>query len=373
LGSKTELEIGAEYACAYYGANKPASEIVTFIFEPGEDALFCRPYELLAFDRCPWLTDPGHSLRRVLRPNRDLPALRPVSALPLRVLTVSASPLGWAATALSSGGSMIEPNLGTFDFISGSNTRQQLSDLTRKNRYDIVEFIVHGGGNPPGSALVFADKDNRPDLCDGNELYQQITPGGGQPPQFVLLFSCDGAGAIASAPTRAGPVAWHLLLSGVPSVIAMQTPITIPTALKARELFYDALLKGDTLDQAVSKMRPGVQPWYAPVLALREGHVGSLLSGSLRERLIKLADHNREVAGLYDRNTTPSDDLRTYLAEHVPQDDRRLLHNRREIAAKLIHAVRIEFWSMSPSSEEGRSQSAAHNEREHAHQPSKAN
>jgi hypothetical protein len=130
----------------------------------------------------------------------------------------------------------------------------------------------------------------------------------------------------------------------VPIVIAMQTLVPIASALAARSAFYRALLAGSSLDHIVAEMRKAdSRLWYAPVLAQREGHSGSLLSKDARGFLKRLADHNVEIEAKFSRGADRKE-LRSYL-QAMPKADRRLLHRRGDIAEMLLKATSDELSS----------------------------
>ena len=80
----------------------------------------------------------------------------------------------------------------------------------------------------------------------------------------------------ASALDAFSSVAGALLRRGIPSVLAMQFPITNPAAVEFSRTFYEGLADGLPVDAAVTEARhavrmtmPGTLEWGTPVLYLR--------------------------------------------------------------------------------------------------------
>ena len=80
-------------------------------------------------------------------------------------------------------------------------------------------------------------------------------------PRFAFLHMCEG-GAIDKQDSSAG-VALCLAQKGVPAVVAMQHPIEINTSTVFSKVFYEALVAGQTIDEAVQLGRASIAEQYA--------------------------------------------------------------------------------------------------------------
>jgi predicted ATPase len=124
----------------------------------------------------------------------------------------------------------------------------------------LLHFAGHGETRPGGGVIALnGPRANSERLLKGSELAQWLTQA---ETQLVFLSACDTAGA-------SGSVAEVLIDGGVPSVVAMQTPIPDATQPHFARIFYGALLSGSSTDEAMAEARQSVgspTAWASAVL-----------------------------------------------------------------------------------------------------------
>lgn len=124
----------------------------------------------------------------------------------------------------------------------------------------LLHFAGHGETRPGGGVLALnGPRANSERLLKGADLAQWL---GQAATQFVFLSACDTAGA-------AGSLAEVLVDSGVPSVVAMQTPVPDATQPHFARIFYGALLTGSSTDEAMAEARQSMgssMAWASAVL-----------------------------------------------------------------------------------------------------------
>jgi hypothetical protein len=152
-------------------------------------------------------------------------------------------------------------------------------------RTDVFHFSGHGefsqepgpafGGAVGEGGLVFADRENRAVPVAADRFAEMLT---GRGVRLVVLGACDSG-------RRDGHNLWSgvaaaLLKAGVPAVVAMQFTINDRLAAAFDTTFYQGLVAGLTIDEAVAlgraavrrkalESKPDVRDWAAPVLYLR--------------------------------------------------------------------------------------------------------
>ena len=150
-------------------------------------------------------------------------------------------------------------------------TMTELQRRLRNGRYHVLHFMGHGGFDDNGGVLVFQGSDGRSRLVGAEELgvhlHDHPTMG------LVLLNSCEGARTGATDPFSG--TAQELIQQGLGAVIAMQFEITDEAAISFSETFYESLVLGSPVDEAVAAGRkavlslPNPLEWATPVLYLR--------------------------------------------------------------------------------------------------------
>jgi hypothetical protein len=233
-----------------------------FLFDPAEDDYMCLSTPLI---RRPQL-------------------LRPVRALgvsgPLRVLGMVATPgdqprlgaegeqrrLAAAMTALEG---RVE-----LEWADGQRWRDLNVALRRRGPWHVLHFIGHGGFDSLAQegVLILADEDGRSQALPASDLALLVEKHPSV--RLAVLNACDTGQA--SALNAFSSVAGALLRRGIPSVLAMQFPITDTAAIEFSRTFYEGLADRLPVDAAVTEARQAVRfslsgtlEWGTPVLYLR--------------------------------------------------------------------------------------------------------
>lgn len=187
----------------------------------------------------------------------------------LRVLLVTADPgsprfqrLPWLAAEARSITAVFEASrrrgieLRAIHDAMPTNLERTLADF----RPHLVHFAGHGETRPGGGVLALnGPRANSERLLKAGDLAEWLANAG---TQFVFLSACDTAGAAHS-------VADALIDGGVPSVVAMQTPVADAGQPHLARVFYGALLGGASTDEAMAEARQSSgspTAWAAPVL-----------------------------------------------------------------------------------------------------------
>ncbi len=156
-------------------------------------------------------------------------------------------------------------------------TLDRLLDLLRRpgKPIDILYLVCHGRLHNDEPILYFEDEDGAVKPISGASFAADIG-GLAQPPQLVVLASCESAGVapgIAAAHARAltgvGPL---LGRAGVPAVLAMHGRITMPTASAFVQKFFEELDDHGQVDRAAAAARKQVREaadFWMPVLFTR--------------------------------------------------------------------------------------------------------
>ncbi len=168
-------------------------------------------------------------------------------------------------------------------------TLEELREELLGNAHQVVHFMGHGGFDPQAGegSLAFSDGAGNRNWVSSAELAEQLADRTAI--RLVVLNACWTARAGAVAP-YAG-VATSLLRAGVPSVLAMQFPISDLAAFAFSRMFYRRLSRGDSIDAAVTEGRMAIRrqerssiEWGTPVLFER------MASGRLVEPAATAAD-----------------------------------------------------------------------------------
>jgi hypothetical protein len=160
---------------------------------------------------------------------------------------------------------------------TAGETVGELVKVISERRWDVFHFIGHGGaggaddGEPGGSEgfIVLADEiGGGPREVPASELKDYLQGPSGRPPRLVVLNCCDGAREGRGGFTS--PAA-TLVKSGIPSVVAMQFPISDAGASSFAANFYDALAANLSVEEALTRTRLLLKSaksleWGTPVL-----------------------------------------------------------------------------------------------------------
>jgi hypothetical protein len=134
---------------------------------------------------------------------------------------------------------------------------KNLRESLREFRPNIFHFIGHGIWREGRPHLVITNEDNRMRYMD-EDMFRDLLRG--QDELKVMFLSACRSGEVHVDVSEVGirsPVglAPELLKSGIPAVLAMQHPVTIPTARRFASHFYQALANEDPIDAAVNLAR----------------------------------------------------------------------------------------------------------------------
>ncbi len=157
-------------------------------------------------------------------------------------------------------------------------TRSELRNrLVRVNPH-VLHFIGHGDFDSErgDGYLCLADDDGKTDRLRADDIGQMVADASNL--RLVFLNSCR----TAQFPRRNGQDPWSataaaILRAGIPSVVAMQFPISDPAAIAFSSGFYQALRAGEPLEAAVVDGRFEIQSrvpweWGIPVLYLNSAN-----------------------------------------------------------------------------------------------------
>jgi len=147
----------------------------------------------------------------------------------------------------------------------------KISEHLRKHEYHIMHFLGHGGfRQDSGGELYFEDEGGgslpvRSDLVGELLKHESL--------RLVVLNACNGARSCQEDPFSG--VAQRLARSGVPAVIAMQSPVEDRTAILFAEKLYTHLVATGRPGQALSLTRQSLgfarhdAGWAIPALYMQ--------------------------------------------------------------------------------------------------------
>lgn len=160
--------------------------------------------------------------------------------------------------------------------------RKKLYEHKRSDPYHVFHFIGHGMFDPAGKEgkLVLENETGGESLISAQELGEILATH----PSFrlALINACEGA-RISPLDSYSGIAQTLLRSEAAPAVIAMQYVIKDAAAKIFAQYFYEALLKGENLDAAVTSARQAISDteltqgrgdndsieWGTPVLYMR--------------------------------------------------------------------------------------------------------
>ncbi len=143
--------------------------------------------------------------------------------------------------------------------------------------FHAIHYMGHGtfDSRSGEGALVFQNPDSPPALISGRHLATATKDFASL--RLVVLNACSTA--VSSSVLGHSPfagVAAALVLGGVPAVLAMQSPVQDSHATAFSAAFYDRLVRGRPLEEAVTEGRQAIlslnpqgPDWAIPVLFLR--------------------------------------------------------------------------------------------------------
>ena len=172
-------------------------------------------------------------------------------------------------------------------FLEGKVTRNSLSDALQNESIDFLHFVGHGDVCEGKGRVRLNLSELEPDWIDEEALAEVVR--NRRALKLIVLNTCQGA-TPSTSEAFAG-VAPHLVLAGVPAVVAMQFPITDTEALTFVRAFYHALFQGivrGSVDAATTAGRcalkrdfPDTRAIGLPVLFMRynEGVLFQVVKG----------------------------------------------------------------------------------------------
>jgi hypothetical protein len=283
-----------------------------FLFDPSEDDYLCLSTPLI---RRPQLARP----------------VRPLGVTgPLRVLGMVASPGDQRELATDDERRRLAAAIGglagrvELSWAGGQGWRDLNVALRHGGPWHVLHFIGHGGFDCVAGegVLVLADEDGRSHALPASDLALLVEKH--QSVRLVVLNACDTAQA--SALDEFSSVAGALLRRGIPSVLAMQFPITDPAAVEFSRTLYEGLADHLPVDAAVTEARhavritlPGTLEWGTPVLYLRSAdgaifdHSGGQSDSAAADRR---PDAKGEPIGAGELDRLYTEGLAAYHIEH---------------------------------------------------------
>jgi formylglycine-generating enzyme required for sulfatase activity len=213
-------------------------------------------------------------------PEQPRPVTPLAVTLPLQVLVMIANPSDVSTLDVESEWQKIEVALAPL-VAQGQVQLTRLSNATlaalqrqlRQGSYHIFHFVGHGGVSPINGerVLYLEDERGRARLVSGDTLGTLLNDH--RSLRLALLNACEGARVGTSDPFAG--VAQHLVLQGIPAIIAMQFEITDDAALLLAQEFYAALADGYPVEAALAEARKAIfvagheVEWGTPVLYSR--------------------------------------------------------------------------------------------------------
>ncbi|MEZ4726420.1 MAG: SUMF1/EgtB/PvdO family nonheme iron enzyme [Caldilineaceae bacterium] len=178
-------------------------------------------------------------------------------------------------------------------------TLAALQRQLRRGAYHIFHFVGHGGVSPIHGerVLYLEDERGRARLVSGDVLGTLLNDH--RSLRLALLNACEGARVGTNDPFAG--VAQHLVLQGIPAIIAMQFEITDDAAILLAQEFYAALADGDAVEAALAEARKAIfvagheVEWGTPVLYSRasDGHL-FIVTASAPAELVEAERTNSE-------------------------------------------------------------------------------
>ncbi len=208
------------------------------------------------------------------------PDALPRAGPPVGILVTGANPPASEPLDLAAEGARLRAALSTPDAeveVLADTRLEELRARLRDGSFQVLHFMGHGDFDEVTGegCLLFSGPDGGRRPVSGRLLAETLR---GIPSlRLVVLNACESA----RFPRRAGldpysGVAAALVAAGLPSVLAMQFPISDRAAIEFSSAFYSALAAGDQVDAAVAEGRLAIHraeevslEWATPVLFTR--------------------------------------------------------------------------------------------------------
>jgi hypothetical protein len=206
----------------------------------------------------------------------------PPAARRLRILALLCCPEGVAPLDLAVERQKIEQAVaGRADIeleVLDNPTFGELTDRLRQESFHVLHYMGHGAFEEESGVgqLLMAGADGHVAPVAAERLAQVVLDV--ESLRLVVLNACDTGRMKRGAEQPFADLAGALLRSGVPAVIAMQTPIPDADAIELSRVFYRQLAAGESADEALAEARVamyatsngvGAGTWAVPVLFVR--------------------------------------------------------------------------------------------------------
>lgn len=134
--------------------------------------------------------------------------------------------------------------------VLGEATASAFTERMQAFKPHVLHFIGHGHFNADSGIgqIALLRPDGMADWCSDSDFAEWLSLSGALP-RLVFLHLCEGGRA--DLRESFGGLAPRLVQKGVQAVVAMQYPITNMAAIDFSRVFYEALVRGEPLDQAV--------------------------------------------------------------------------------------------------------------------------
>jgi hypothetical protein len=228
-------------------------------------------------------TEDTHFIRNVLT---NVPAEDPIRSPddPLRILVVSAQPVGFGRLSIEQEEkvikrgfeSLVDAKLVEIDTLARA-TPSMIHGHLSTGRYDIVHFIGHGVYDEKRGegCLIFVDESGT-EFPLGERSVREIFRGRGL--SLVFLNSCE-SGRGGRADFNKG-IAQSLVAHGLPALVANQYSVLDSSATSFAQHFYWSLAQGMSIGQSAREARIAVNyllhgepiDWAVPVVYARDPH-----------------------------------------------------------------------------------------------------
>ena len=194
----------------------------------------------------------------------------------LKILLLVSNPKGTAQLNLSDEKERIckiWAGLENIEYVECRPESRLILDALSQDDFHVVHYMGHGNfDSGAGGQVIMENADGSEQPISGSTFATWLQD---EPLRLVFLNACNTGttGQQTGLHPFAG-VASSLIGSGVPSVVAMQFPISDDAAIIFAETFYKRIAQGLPVEQAVSEGRKGLldrtgSEWATPVLYMR--------------------------------------------------------------------------------------------------------
>jgi hypothetical protein len=158
---------------------------------------------------------------------------------------------------------------------------EQLRQAVRRYRPQVFHFFGHSGVDAGTGFLQLSDRDQEGSRFTAHAVQELLADSG---VVLAVLLGSETAGDTAIGLQNS--VAGRLLMRGTPAVIGTLCPVQVNSALVFSRTFYEALLRGNAVEDAVMETRRRLEDqghdWSAYVLCANATHLESLALGTVR-------------------------------------------------------------------------------------------